>query len=191
MMVSMANQVLGKFDEGIEKLNASTGNVGGNVVKGLADVGKAATVDVVRGVASAPLDILKGILGGAPAPASGDKSGEVGIEPVSGGGPVSQTGQQAGGDGQMSPELAQKIEEDRRKVAERLRQHRMILEQERERYEESKREDEEDKQQEELEKHEEQKDQIKQIEVKKKKESLAVTNAKQSGGTAETGKKKY
>ena len=47
-----------------EKINQSSGGVPGDVVAGLKSAGEAATVDVVKGVARAPLDALVGILGG-------------------------------------------------------------------------------------------------------------------------------
>ncbi len=175
-MVDMANR--NPLSDTFEMINQSTGGMAGQVGAGLTSVGKAATVDVAKGVAKAPVGIVREILGDQPGADPDETSG------AGGGGddPAADSGQ---GD---SAALMKKIEEDRKQVSDKLRQQRMVLAEEREQYEKSVRaKQQEEKQQESEEK--QKKREIVQLEVRKKQESLAVTNAKLMGGSHEVARK--
>ena len=177
-MVDMANR--NPLSDTFETINQSTGGMAGQVGVGLTSAGRAATVDVAKGVAKAPVDIVREILGDE----SGADPDETSGAGVGGGGddPAADSGQ---GD---SAALMKKIEEDRKQVSDKLRQQRMVLAEEREQYEKSVRaKQQEEKQQESEEK--QKKTEIVQLEVRKKQESLAVTNAKLMGGSHEVARK--
>lgn len=166
------------FGSSFEKLNQSTGGVAGQVASGVKSVGRAATVDVAKGVAKAPVDILRDILGG-------DKASEKGTEDLAG-----QAGDDSQNPAKSQSDFSKKLEDDRRMRDAKLRQARMVVAQMNEQWEKTKQENEKKESMEEQ-KEDQKKNQIKQLGKQKKEQNFAVQMAKQKGGSREMGKKKH
>lgn len=163
-----------------ERVNQASGGVAGGVVAGLGDAGRAASVDVGKGIAKLPGEMVDTVMGG-----KGD-DGEAGTK---------ESGSDAGsGSGQVGAgsQLMDLVEEERKKRQVLIRQHQMVLEQYREQHQRTKMEEEGRRQEEAEAKEEHKKIEIRQLERKKKQEALAVTQARQQrSGTREGIKTKF
>ena len=168
----------GGFSSSFEKINQSSGGAAGQVATAAKSAVKSATTEVAKGLANAPVDMIKDIMG--------DKdSGDKGVEGVNAGGQQAQ----AADDNAPSADLIKKIEDDRRNVAEKLRYHRAVVQASEDQMEKTQREEQQKQMEEEQE--EQEATQIKQLEVRKKQEAVAVTSAKGRSGTREGPRKKH
>lgn len=160
----------------MEKVDKATGGVAGGVVGGYVDAGK----DIAKGVAQAPMDILKGLVGGGGSSVSEDS----GVEDVSAtsGGPAQTVNPQVN--------IQAKMAEAQAKREAALRQARSMIAQYDQQHEKTKQEEEQKKLEEEQEEAQEDA-QIKQLQTQKKQEALVLTQAKQDRGSGETSRKKH
>lgn len=166
--------------QSFEKINDLTGGTASQVAQGLMDAAETVTSDVVK----APLDALESLLGGG----GGGKgkseptfdSGDQGVEAVAA----------TAGDDPAAYQAAmqQKLEESKQKREKKLHQAREMIAQYDQQWKKTKQEDAERKQVDEMEA--EQKDeQLKQLQVQKQQEAIALQDAKFKGGTGEMVKK--
>lgn len=167
-------QVANRFQKTYEKVdNASGGMV------------SAVSRDVVKGLASAPLDALKGLTGGKKKTSAQEQGVGSGTDPI-----IQEAIAQAGPNA-TKPDINQKIVEAKQDQQEKLRQHREMLQKYEQQHEKTKQEKAQEEQMEEK-KEEQEKQQIKQLEVKKKKQAVQVQSAiRGKQGPHERGKKKH
>lgn len=168
------------FQNTFETINQASGGVAAGVATALKDQVQA----VGKGLKQAPIDIFASLVGVDPDKAG--KGGEdPGIEDLSGS--TDPNDPQATSQAQGS--FAERLEKKEKARRLHIRQQQMMLQQYQSQYEKTKQDEEQKKQQDDKQK-EHKKVQIKQLEQRKQQEALAVTNAKQIGGTGEVDRKK-
>jgi len=168
----MANNQSGVIKQTFEKLNQATGGVAGDVVGGLADTGK----EMVKDVAKAPIDILKGLLG-----ADGDE----GVEESK---VTSGSGSQQVGGSNNAISATKRMEVETKKQDKITQTRKMIAEYEQQ-WEKTKQEEEQKREQKNMVEVEEKKE-IKQLKEEKQGEALVLAQAKQDRGSGEMMRKK-
>jgi hypothetical protein len=165
-----------------EQINQATGGIPQDLVDQGKDVVGAATVDVVKGMAKAPLDALVDLIGGG----SGGNTGNSNISETNESANSSSGNQVTNQQNDQNDDLQSKIDAARQEQQTKLTRAREVLADFEQQFQQTKQEEEMRKQEEAQE--EAQKQQVRQIEEKKK-DNIAIQQAQlQHGGSGEVTK---